>query len=145
MKGFKTAWVMNVMSEKIKDNVVKEINKNFSTIHLSGNLARTIWCEDIMRQKWTTFANSDFSRGRKVAVVHIPAVRYDIAKYRKEGVIEHHPEKGSYACEVNVSGGFSRYHVGYVDNAIIKSISRALSSVRKSVGSSVELKSIIIR
>lgn len=55
--------------------------------------------------------------------VHIPALRYDMDMFKSTGVIVY-TNDGSYAEEVNKTGGISRKHVGYIEGAISKAISQ---------------------
>lgn len=77
------------------------IQQEFADVHLSKNLMNTI-----------TIEKTD--KGYRLT---IPAQKYDIDKYRKEKVIIY-TGKGSYADEVDIVGGFSRKHKGYVDESI---------------------------
>jgi hypothetical protein len=87
-------------------NCIKNrLRENFETIHLSGNLINTI---EVRR---TTFGFE----------IDIPAEMYDIPRFEKEGVIVYTGE-GSYAQAVDVSGGFSKKHKGYVEKAIQEGI-----------------------
>lgn len=87
-------------------NLIKEnLKKDFEQVHLSGNLANTI-----------TIGVSENGY-----YIDIPAQIYDIQKWLKQGVIVY-TEDGSYAQQVNIDGGFSGKHVGYVELSIKKSI-----------------------
>lgn len=98
---------------RLAEIIVKKLKAEFSSIHLSGNLASTIKIS-----KYSDNENSGYE-------IEIPAEMYDIAKFRKDGVIIH-TGKGSYASEVNVSGGFSGQHKNYVENSIQQAISEWL-------------------
>lgn len=81
--------------------VMMGVLNNFEMVHLSGNLKDTMYIE---------------TRGQSIAL-HIPAERYDIKKYLNEGVVVYTGD-GSYACEVNVSGGFSGWHRNYLERSL---------------------------
>lgn len=98
---------------RLGELIAGNIKENFREVHLSGNLMDGI---------------SVSSTGDGVSV-SIPAVRYDIDRFRKERVIVLRPAEGSYAEEVNKTGGFSGFHVGYVEDAIRKGIIQWCSSL----------------
>ena len=87
---------------KLGELIAENVKANFREVHLSGNLMNGI---------------SVFRQGDGI-VVEIPAVRYDIDKFRKDRVVVQRPAEGSYAEEVNQSGGFSGFHEGYVEKAV---------------------------
>lgn len=93
---------LSILAEKIKNKIFK----NFEYVHLSKNLIDTI---EVRR---TTFGYE----------IDIPAEIYDLQKWYKERVIVYTGE-GSYAQEVNESGGFSGKHTNYVEDAIKEAIS----------------------
>lgn len=100
---------MNLTSTELLDLTNKINNKlkeNFMKIHLSQNLMNTI---EIHK---TTYGYE----------IEIPAEMYDIERYIREGVIVYTGE-GSYANEVNKTGGFSTHHKNYVEKAILEGIS----------------------
>lgn len=98
---------------RLGELIAGNVRENFEKVHLSGNLMDGI---------------SVFKSGNGVSV-SIPAVRYDIGRFRKERVIVLRPAEGSYAEEVNRTGGFSGFHVGYVEDAIRKGIIQWCSSL----------------
>ena len=77
-----------------------ELDEYFET-HLTYQLAKTT--------KITTF-------GENVSFL-IPAPTYDAEEFIKRGVIVY-DNKGSYANENDIDGGFSGKHVGYVERVI---------------------------
>ena len=81
----------------IKEYILRE----FEFIHLSQNLIDTIYLES---------TENGFA-------IHIPAEIYDIDLYKEKGVIVYTGD-GSYAQEVNISGGFSHTHRGYIEDCI---------------------------
>lgn len=149
MKNIDTSFLVSNMALSLKRNIQHDIKADFKEIHLSGNLAKTTWSEEIVRLHASSFWDKDFSQGKKVAVVHVPAVRYDLRKYAKERIIEYQPERGSYAQAVNVTGGFNlmHYHRGYVEDAIINSVLKAYRSGKYGLGktSKFKLVSIVIK
>lgn len=98
--------------QKLSDYIIEYLKEDFETIHLSQNLADTIIV-------------SETQEGFRI---EIPAEMYDIAKFRKEGVVVY-TGGGSYAEEVNKTGGFSKLHKGYVENAIIQAIQRWVQDI----------------
>ena len=94
----------------LADLIDEGIQADFMQIHLSRNLMETI----------------------KIAVtptgfeVIIPAEMYDIDKWLKQKVIVY-KGTGSYADDVDISGGWSGAHKGYIDNAINSAIYRWLN------------------
>lgn len=91
------------MPQFIANNLKRKIAKDFSKVYLTHNLVDTMNVE----------LKDDG------AVVHIPAVRYDFKEWNKNKAVVPHQEWGSYAEQVNVSGGFSGYHKNYIDLAIM--------------------------
>lgn len=87
--------------------IVEEIKKEFESIHLSMNLVNSIKIYD--------------NDGK--LTIEIPAQMYDIKKYKSSGVIIYN-RKGSYASEVDKSGGFSGKHTDYVNKCINVAINR---------------------
>lgn len=99
--------VSDEMKKRLLLLIKEEIDNEFFNVHLSGNLSRTI-----------TIDNSNGG-----LTLTIPAQIYDITQYKKKGVIIY-KGSGSYANEVDNTGGFSGKHKGYVDKAIDKAINR---------------------
>ena len=100
---------MKVTTEQLTDLanlIVKYIQDNFKTVHLSGNLYSTI----VIRQE-----------DDKI-IVEIPAQKYDVGLYRREKKLVY-TSTGSYASEVDKTGGFSGKHKDYVDKSIDKAVS----------------------
>lgn len=128
----------------------KNIKRDFRKIHLSGNLMDTVTVEWFSsRLDHIIFGLVDpgefLEKPVKVAIVHIPAVRYDLKRYREDMVVIHHPEWGSYAQEVNITGGFSGKHVGYVESAIYKALATSIRSAKinaSKIGQKVTVGSI---
>lgn len=82
--------------------------EEFRAVHLSGQLMRSIKVE----------ADGDGNYR-----VEIPPQIYDIAKFRKSGVVIP-TSQDSYALKVNVTGGFSGTHKEYVERAIFTAFAR---------------------
>jgi hypothetical protein len=101
------------MTEEIVNELAKfiadEIRADFEIVFLSGNLRDTIYLEKL-------------SNGFKIVV---DAERYDIAQYTDKKVIVYTGE-GSYASEVDETGGFSyqRVHKNYISRAIQSGIDK---------------------
>lgn len=91
--------------QRLAEKITEKIKDDFKIAHLSKNLMDTI----IISPTADGFT------------IEIPAEMYDIGKYYKDRVILY-TGQGSYAQEVNVSGGFSKTHIGYVERAINEAI-----------------------
>lgn len=98
---------MRLLAMLIED----EVKKEFNFTHLSGNLKDTIRIEKDGDSRYN---------------VIISAKLYDIAKWRDEGVKVY--RNGSYASEVDKSGGFSGTHKDYIDKCVNKALERWLRS-----------------
>ena len=94
---------MRLLAMLIED----EIKKEFSLTYLSGNLRESIRIEK--------------GEGNGYNVI-IPAALYDISEWKKTGVKNHKP--GSYAAEVDKTGGFSGKHKDYVQRCVDKALVR---------------------
>ena len=103
--------VMDPMSNKSKQRLARmiadKVREDFLEVHLSGNLMNTI---------------STYHDGAGDFVVSVPALKYDLDLYRKKGVTVTLPGKGSYASEVDKSGGFSGKHKNYAERAVFSGI-----------------------
>ena len=99
---------MNSMVYDLANEILTEIKKDFEVTYLSGNLRDTL----------KVYPTEDG------ITVEIPAQRYDIKKFTKEGVIIY--TEGSYAQAVDEYGGFSKKHKDYVERAILKAIETVL-------------------
>ena len=105
---------MKVTEEMKKDLVkliVENFKKEFFTVHFTGNLMDTI----------------EIHQTEDGIAVEIPAMRYSFEKWEKEGVIVPYEKGGSYASQVDKTGGFSGKHKGYVDKCIDLAISQWLT------------------
>lgn len=94
-------WIEKLPSQ-MAENLKRKIAKDFSKVYLTHNLVDTMNVEARANQ----------------ATLHIPAIRYDFKEWNKNKVVVHHPEWGSYANQVNITGGFSTFHTNYIDIAI---------------------------
>lgn len=86
--------------------IVDFITKNFETTYLSKNLVNTI--------KITSTQDNSIT-------IEIPAEKYDISTFTKEGKIVY-TNTGSYASLVDETGGFSGEHKNYIEKAIKQAI-----------------------
>lgn len=142
--------ITEVFYRKFITETRRNIKRDFRKIHLSGNLMDTVTVEWFSsRLDHIIFGLVDpgefLEKPVKVAIVHIPAVRYDLKRYREDMVVIHHPEWGSYAQEVNITGGFSGKHVGYVENAIYQALAISIRSAKinaSKIGQKVTVGSI---
>lgn len=94
-------WIEKLPSQ-LAENIKRKIAKDFSKVYLTHNLVDTMNVEARANQ----------------ATLHIPAIRYDFKEWNKNKVVVHHLEWGSYANQVNITGGFSTFHKNYIDYAI---------------------------
>ena len=91
--------------EELAEMIKLNIEKDFETIHLSGNLAETI----------KIAYNADGFQ------IEIPAKMYDMKLYKEKKILKF-TGKGSYAQEVNETGGISGKHKNYIERAIREAI-----------------------
>lgn len=98
--------ITDVMLRDLAETIKSLIQADFKDIYLSGNLRDTISVE----------------RAENGFRVIVDARMYDIDKYLKDQVIIYEGE-GSYASQVDKTGGFSGKHKNYVDRAIKEGIS----------------------
>lgn len=89
----------------LAETIAKHIKSDFDIIFLSGNL------------KATTIVEPN-PNGFNIV---IPAERYDLKRWNKEGVVVY-LGVGSYAQAVDKYGGFSGKHKRYIERSIEKSI-----------------------
>lgn len=73
----------------------------YEDIHLSYQLATT---------------SKVVNNGDSVSLL-ITAPTYDVEKFKKEGVVVH-DNRGSYASDNDINGGFSGKHIGYLERTI---------------------------
>lgn len=99
------------LEETLANLIVKHLEAEFSIRHLSGNLVNTI-------------VITPTENGYEIS---IPAQVYDIALYKKQGIIVPKNTGSSYASKIDYTGGFSGAHVGYVDRVINNAIQEWLS------------------
>ena len=87
--------------------VEDEIKKEFSTYYLSGNLKNSVKIE------------KNQSNGYNITIA---APRYDIREYKRTGTKI--PKPGSYAADVDKTGGFSKMHKGYAEKCVERALTR---------------------
>lgn len=142
MKSIRAAWACQKICESLNRNITKNLKENFKKVYLTHNLARTINTE-IPKSTNALYIYESVGIGlppMKILTIHIPAVRYDLDKWYEDHTIVHTPEKGSYAQEVNIKGGFSGLHKGYVEQAIISSIIPSVKSAGRGMGKYYKIK-----
>lgn len=149
MKSIRTAWACQRICESLNRNIVKNMKENFKKVYLTHNLAKTIYSEiENPINAFYIYENvSVWAPPSKLIAIHVPAVRYDLDKWYKDHVVVHTPEKGSYAQEVDIKGGFSGLHRGYVEQAIISSILPSIKSAGYGMSKicKIRLKGVKIR
>lgn len=114
--------ISNYDLKLIAEYIASSIRDDFEVVHLSRNLADTL---------------KVINDGNKFKV-DIKADRYNVAEYRRSGTIVYN-HQGSYAQKVNVSGGYSKKHIGYVEESILRGITRYVNSTGKE-GAVITLK-----
>lgn len=107
--------VTDEMKEDLANYILDEIREEFSMVHLSGNLSRSL---------------KVYKNGENW-VVEIPAIMYDFKTYFSKGVIVPYNGDDSYAQLINKTGGFSKKHKNYVERCINSGIQKWLSSLNK--------------
>lgn len=96
----------------LADLIKKNIQEDFTDVHLTGNLMNTI----------------KITRTTLGFEIDIPAELYDLNVWYEKKVIVH-TNQGSYAQIVNEEGGFSGQHINYVERSITKSINEWLQKI----------------
>lgn len=102
--------MLTAIQRQLGTAIRNAIYQDFAIRHVSGNLMNTlevIFDEDVVK-------------------VRVPAVRYDQKEWNKNKAIIPQPQEGSYANEVDISGGYSRTHQSYADRAIGIAISEVM-------------------
>lgn len=103
-----TELAVPTLTQSFASILAEVFREEFRAVHLSGQLLRSIKVE--------ADGNGNYR-------VEIPPQIYDIAKFRKSGVIVP-TSQNSYALKVNVTGGFSGTHKNYVEKAIMTAFVR---------------------
>lgn len=95
--------ITDAMVEKLASLISDALQKDFREYYLTGRLRDTI----------------TVGKGANGGVVvNVPADAYDVDLYMRKRVVVNRPDLGSYAQLVNVTGGFSGIHKGYVERAL---------------------------
>lgn len=113
----KNGWKMAVMAQAAQA-AMQSVQEGFARVHLSGNLMDTMAVE--------TATSGETGKANGVAL-SIPAEKYDLDRFYDDGVVVYTGD-GSYANEVDATGGFSGAHIGYVGmavNAAVEAVLRA--------------------
>lgn len=85
--------------------IEEAFREEFELVHLSKNLI------DTMKIEVTDTG----------VVVDIPAMKYNMKKFRETGIIKYY-YRGSYAEQINKTGGISGQHTDYVERCIQRGI-----------------------
>ena len=85
--------------------IEEAFREEFENVHLSKNLINTMKIE---------ITDSG-------VIIDIPAMKYNMKKFRETGIIKYY-YRGSYAQQINKTGGLSGKHVDYVEKCIEKGI-----------------------
>lgn len=113
------------LSEEMARYIFDHIKQGFAETHLSGNLMDTMRMERISKDE---------------VRITIPAERYDLGAFFEEGVVIPTGD-GSYADQVNYTGGFSHKHIGYAGKAVWGAVSEVALPKIKAGGDTPETKS----
>lgn len=103
-----TELAVPTLAQSFTSILASAFREEFKAVHLSGQLMRSIKVE----------ADGDGNYR-----VEIPPQIYDIAKFRKSGVVIP-TSQDSYALKLNVTGGFSGTHKDYIERAIFATFVR---------------------
>lgn len=87
--------------------IEEAFKEEFRNVHLAKNLVNTMKIEV-----------TDTG-----VVIDIPAMKYNMKKFKETGVVKYY-YRGSYAQQINNTGGLSGKHVGYVEECIKKGIEK---------------------
>lgn len=90
--------------------IEEAFREEFRNVHLSKNLVNTMKIEV-----------TDTG-----VVIDIPAMKYNMKKFRETGVIKYY-YRGSYAEQINNTGGLSGKHKDYIEECINKGIQKWLA------------------
>ena len=85
--------------------IEEAFKEEFKNVHLAKNLVNTMKIEV-----------TDTG-----IVIDIPAMKYNMKKFKETGIVKYY-YRGSYAQQINVTGGLSGKHVDYVEECIKKGI-----------------------
>lgn len=100
--------------------IEEAFKEEFEIVHLAKNLVNTMKIEV-----------TDTG-----VAIDIPAMKYNMKKFRETGVIKYY-YRGSYAEQINKTGGLSGKHTDYVEECIKKGIQKWLT--QKGVEGSVKI------
>ena len=87
-----------------------EFKEEFRIVHLAKNLVNTMKIE---------------VQDNNV-IIDIPAMKYNMKKFRETGVVKYY-YRGSYAQQINITGGLSGKHEDYVEKCIERGIQKWLA------------------
>ena len=96
------------LNKDLAYKIAEELQNEFAQVHLTGNLMNTI----------------EVKATENGATVEIPAQLYDIDRFLETGEIVHDKGDGSYASQIDTTGGWSGKHTNYVDRCIKRAINR---------------------
>lgn len=90
--------------------IEEAFKEEFRYIHLAKNLINTMKIEV-----------TDTG-----VIIDIPAMKYNMKKFRETGIIKYY-YRGSYAEQINNTGGLSKKHEGYVEKCIERGVQKWLA------------------
>jgi hypothetical protein len=89
--------------------IEEAFREEFKIVHLAKNLVNTMKIEVV----------------DGVVTIDIPAMKYNMKKFRETGIIKYY-YRGSYAEQINNTGGLSGKHEGYIEKCIETGVSKWL-------------------
>ena len=110
---------------------------------------KTTLSEKVVRLHASSFWDKDFSKSKKVAVMHVPTVRYNPTKYAKKKPRMSTKNTGRMHKTSTLRDDFNlmNYHRRYTEDAIIDSILKAYHSGKYGLGetSTFKLQHVVIK
>lgn len=134
MESFEAQYLMAHYCKSFLKFMRLDISANFKDMYVTHNLRDTMYTKGALTLCYIDFRGNEFKEnGKLMAKFGIPAVRYDMKRWEEDMIVVHIPEKGSYANEVNITGGWSpkKVHLGYIEEAIANSILQAYHSTKR--------------
>ena len=89
--------------------IEEAFREEFELVHLAKNLVNTMKIEV-----------TDTG-----VIIDIPAMKYNMKKFRETGIVKYY-YRGSYAEKINIDGGLSGKHEGYIEKCIKQGIQKWL-------------------
>lgn len=90
--------------------IEEAFREEFELVHLAKNLVNTMKIE---------VTDNGVS-------IDIPAMKYNMKQFKEKGIIKYY-YRGSYAEQINKTGGLSGKHEGYIEKCIEKGVQKWLA------------------